>query len=112
CPACANVVQEITVGNVGSEKLRAKQPGARRGFFPSLRGEIPLISASLAFVALAQHADGNGCPVAFRTSERSAAEKIGVIGMSDDGQNAFAFEGESHASECRETAGACKLKIS
>jgi len=77
--------------------LRAKQSGARRHFFSPLHGQISPISASLAFVALAQDADRNGCAIGFRTSKRSGAEKIRVIGMSDHCQDGFAFEGKSHA---------------
>src|SRR5262245_5967335 len=92
-------VAQLSVGNVGPQKLSSQQTRGSSHFCSAHPGQVAYRSRWLSFVSLAQYADADRCTVLASAGERAGAEQLGIVGVSDNGENSLAGKIKAHRSQ-------------
>jgi hypothetical protein len=89
-------IRERAVGNAEAEELGPQQVRGGGHLASANRSEVGDGYSRLAFVALAEDADGDGGSLGPRTRQGSCAEQFGVVWMSHGGEESFLSEAKLH----------------
>ena len=94
--SCWRNIEKTPIGDISEKQSGTKQSRAGDHLPAAFRLQIGDACLWLAFVALAQHTDGNRRAFGFRSRERAGANQFGIVRVRDHGHNPVPAEIESH----------------